>query len=178
MAPRLLKARHARGVGAAFNFGVLMKKLMLACLVASSAFAAPAKPLLMKSSGGGFVPPDYARHEKCEVYSDRVVLTHRYGSGSDTALQLVETRTITLNGNVALVIEKAAAEAETTKPNNLCDGPGTGIVAYDKNGQDVSLFSTGGCGSPQRSRDGVQSSKLKSIVDLFCSQTYKFADPE
>jgi len=153
-----------------------MKKILFALSLSVSVFAAP-KALISKTSGGGFMAPEYAGYERCDVYADKVVLTHQYGMVRETALQLVEERNIKLSGDVATVIEKARAEQETTKPNNLCDGPSTSITANPAQGEAVVLFSTGGCGSPEHSRDGVYSSKLKNIVNVYCPQTYKFSNP-
>lgn len=151
-----------------------MKKMFLIALVAAPAFAA-SKPLITKTSGGGFMMPEYAGYERCELYSDKVVITHQYGMVQPTGIKTVEERKVTVEGDLAQVIEKARAEKIATKPNNLCDGPSTSISADSGQGEAVGLFSTGGCGSPQRERQGVFSSKLVSIIDVYCAKTFKFA---
>jgi hypothetical protein len=152
-----------------------MKKILLGILLSTCAFAADSGVLITKSSGGGFVMPEYAGGETCEVYANKVKITHTLGYGSPTSLQLVEERNITLTGDVKLIIEKAKAEQITETPNSLCDGPSTYIAAGEGN-DPLQLFSTGGCGSPQRQRNGVFSEKLRTIVNLYCPQTYMFAD--
>jgi len=153
-----------------------MKKSLFVLFLAVNAFAADSKPLITKSSGGGFMMPEYAGFERCEVYADRVELTGGYGFSVPTALQTQETRQFKITGDIALVIKKATEEQVTEKPNSLCDGPSTGIYAH-LDGQEVLLYSTGGCGSPEKSRNGGNSNKLKQIVNQFCPKTYQFSDP-
>lgn len=155
-----------------------MKKLsffLMVALTGLSAIAAPAKPLIVKSSGGGFVIPEFAGFEKCEIYQNRVVITHVFGTGGPTAAKLVEERKITLTGDFAKIIEVAKSEKVETKPNSLCDGPSTGISANPALGESILLYSTGGCGSPRKSREGLASNKLRAIADLYCEKTYDFS---
>jgi len=93
---------------------------------------------------------------------------------ADSALQLAEERKITLTGNVKKVIELAKEEKVEEKDNMLCDGPSTSIVAGGEN-DGVLIYSTGGCGSPRKQRTGVNSQKLRSIVDIYCPQTFDFS---
>lgn len=154
-----------------------MKILLLVLVtVAQIGFSAELRPLITKSSGGGFMMPEAAGGETCQVFSDKVVITHFFGHSTPTALSLVEEKKITLSGNVQAVIEKTKAEELTSKPNGLCDGPATGIYVQPTSGEAVTLFSTGGCGSPRRSRDGMYSGKLKEIVNLYCPKTYDFGN--
>lgn len=156
-----------------------MKKILFGLVLAGYAVAAPQKPLISKSSGGGFMAPEYAGHERCEVYSDKVVITHEMGMVQATALKLTEERKINLSGDVKLVIEKAREEKVEEKDNFLCDGPSTSIVANVGNEETgVLLYSTGGCGSPRKERTGVYSSKLRQIADLYCAKTFDFSSRE
>lgn len=155
-----------------------LKLFSLTMLLAISAFAAPAKPLISKSSGGGFMMPEYAGGERCDLYSDRVVISNTFGMQGPTAVAIAETRAISLKGNLQAIINQAKTEQVTTKPNNLCDGPATSIVANDGSANGVLLFSTGGCGSAERTRNGIASDKLRNLVNLFCPKTYSFAQEE
>lgn len=152
-----------------------MKFLVLAILsMAQLTFAADSKPILAKSSGGGFMMPEVAGGEVCELFRDKVIISRFYGRVAPTALKTVEEKAIVLTGDIQQVIEKAKAEELTSKPNNLCDGPATSIRANLNGTEEISLFSTGGCGSPRRSRDGIFSSKLKEIINVYCPKTYDF----
>lgn len=150
---------------------------LMGLLVTGAAVAAPAQPLISKSSGGGFMAPEHAGFERCEVFDDKVVITHQYGMRTPTALQLVEERKVELKGDVKLVIEKAKAEAIEEKGNFLCDGPATSVTAFNGDEQ-ILLYSTGGCGSPRKQRNGVYSNKLRQITDLYCAVTYDFSHEE
>jgi hypothetical protein len=160
-----------------FLVGGFMKKVLLGLVLTGVALAAPTKPLLSKASGGGFMAPEYSGYERCDVYPDKVVITHQFGYVTETALQVNEERKINLVGNVKLVVEKAAQEKVEEKPNGLCDGPSTTIQA-DNGGQALLLFTTGGCGSPRKDRSGPLSTKLKEIVNLYCPRTIDFAHGE
>ncbi len=149
-----------------------MKAFILSMALAASAFAANTKPFLTKSSGGGFTMPEYAGGERCELYADKVVVSHQFGMVQPTALRVIEEKKVNLIGNIRLVIEKAASEEVTTKPNGLCDGPSTSITADNGQQEPVLLYVTGGCGSPARERNGVYSSKLREIIDLYCPKTF------
>lgn len=156
-----------------------MKKVFFALVLTGVAIAAPSKPLITKSSGGGFTAPEHAGYERCEVFANKVVITHQMGMHTPTALQLTEERKVNLTGDVKLVIEKAREERVEEKPNFLCDGPSTGVVANQGNKEeDVLLFSTGGCGSSRKERSGVFSSKLRQIADLYCAKTFDFSGNE
>lgn len=139
--------------------------------------AAPSKALISKHSGGGFMAPEYAGFERCEVFADKVVLTHQYGMQQATALTLTEERKVALTGDVKKVIELAKAEAVEEKENMLCDGPSTSITAGGE-ADPVLLFTTGGCGSPRKQRNGVYSNKLRSIADIYCPNTFDFSQGE
>lgn len=156
-----------------------LKLFSLTMLLAISAFAAaPAKPLISKSSGGGFMMPEHAGGERCDLYPNRVVITNTMGFQGPTAVSIAETRAIALKGNLNAIINQAKTEQITTKPNNLCDGPSTSVVVNDGTVEGLLLFSTGGCGSPERTRIGIASEKLRDLVSLFCPKTYSFAQEE
>lgn len=156
-----------------------MKSIMLTVLLTTAVLGAEPKPLITKVSGGGFTIPEYAGYERCELFADKVVITNQLGMHVPTALQLVETRTVSISGDIQKVIELSKAEKVSKKPNNLCDGPSTHISAnLTGEAEPVLLFSTGGCGSPRLQREGANAQKLRTMVDSYCPKTYDFSDPE
>lgn len=148
--------------------------LLLMAAITQIASANQKGVLLEKTSGGGYMLPEVAGSETCQLYDNKVVITHVYGYHSPTSLKTVEERNVTLTGDIAAVIEKAKTEELTSKPNNLCDGPHTGIQAFSPSGEATSLFSTGGCGTPRTSRDGIFSHKLKNLINVYCPRTHDF----
>lgn len=150
-----------------------MKKTLLALslLVAGIAIAVePPKPLITKSSGGGYMMAEVAGGETCNIYQNQVQIIHRLGMHVPTALVVNETRAASVSGNIELVIANAANEKVEQKPNMMCDGPSTTITAGD-----LLLYSTGGCGSPKQERMGVNSSKLREIAGYYCPRTFNFS---
>ena len=121
------------------------------------------KPLVTKSSGAGFVMPDFARSEVCDVYADRVEITKSFGS-----LTVTETKFQLIDGDVQSVIDLAAEEETQETENFLCDGPSTFIVA----GGDVVLYSTGGCGSPKQQKNGPATQILIDLASTHCPKTF------
>jgi hypothetical protein len=151
----------------------MFKTLSLLLLVSASALAAP-KPLITKSSGGGYMMPIYAGFETCEVYADRVVITRHLGN-DPTGVALTETRKLEIQGDLRQTIIAANQEKTAEKENGLCDGPSTSISA-DAGSTHVELFSTGGCGTPSKFRSGPYTERLKSIAALYCPKTYGAED--
>ena len=147
-------------------------KLLIFMAIGSYSVLASASPLITKVSGGGFTPQEYAGYEKCEVYADKVVITHQMGMHTPTAIQLKETRPLAIQGDLNAVIVGAKQEKLEQKDNFLCDAPGTSIVAHLPAQEEVMLFTTGGCGSPRQERVGALSAKLRNIVGLYCPKTY------
>ena len=141
-------------------------------MVTAPAFAGYAGPLIVKTSGGGYMHPDWVRSEKCELYLDKVVITKNFGH--EHAMK--ETRKIELSGDLFSLIEQAATETVSLEDNYMCDGPSTGIYAVQilptDETENLPLFSTGGCGSPTKTRVGVYSSKLVDMVSVYCPKTY------
>jgi hypothetical protein len=125
-------------------------------------------PFVVKSNHSGFTPVEWSRTEVCEIHADKVVLTKGFGS-----IQTVETRKLDVTGDLAELVRQAAEETATEKDNYLCDGPSTYVVgrtAADEEG--VVLFTTGGCGSPSKSRNGAAARILRDLVDSYCPKTY------
>lgn len=150
--------------------GKSLSRLFLIALVSAPAFAAPAA-LVTKTNGSGHVHPDYYRSEKCEVFADRVVITRAYGMGVN-GLKTVETLNVSVAGDLKQVIANATAANVAEKENMLCDGPSTTISTGN-----TLLYSTGGCGTPRKEREGAAARALRSLVDAHCPVTHDFSQP-
>jgi hypothetical protein len=127
-------------------------------------------PFLLKVSGTGFVHPDWARSEKCEVFNDHVLMTRSYARESLQYIFPYRSENAVLD-----LIGKAMEEEVEQEPNYMCDGPATYIKAtVQKDGvdQDLVLYSTGGCGSPKIMRQGPNTSALIDIESTFCPTTH------
>jgi hypothetical protein len=140
-----------------------MKLVVLITLIGSFAFGANPTPLFTKSAFSGYTPAEWVRTEKCEVYSNQVVLTKTFGNGPGS-FDLKEVRQITLSSGVQTAIKNAIAEKVSETPNGMCDGPSMEIVL--SSGE--VLFSTGGCGSPKKQREGAYTNSLISIANTYC----------
>ncbi len=147
-------------------------KLALAAFFLFSAPAFAEGVYIIKSSHSGFTPPEYVRHESCEVFADRVVIRRQTGAG-EASVETVETKQLSVSVGIAKVIAKVTQEPVVDRENGLCDGPGT-HVSTSLRGPEHLLFSTGGCGSPRRERQGPYSKILRDLVDQYCPQTYDF----
>lgn len=141
---------------------------LIAILAAPTVFANQV-PLVIKESHSGHVAPAYVRMEKCELYLDKVDITRSFGTGDDR-VTLTEKRPVSLSREAMLSVSLAKLEAVAETDNRLCDGPSTSIHFYD--GQ--VLFSTGGCGSPRKEREGPYSQRLRAILDTYCPTTHDF----
>ncbi len=124
--------------------------------------------LVTKSNASGFTPPEWVRSETCEVFADRVEITKQMGMG-EKGVRLNETRKVKLTGNLEQLVAQVAKEELTEKENGLCDGPSTTISAREN-----LIFTTGGCGSPRKERQGASSRILREIVDSYCATTHDF----
>jgi hypothetical protein len=129
-------------------------------------------PFLAKSSGSGFVAPDYRRYELCQMYVNKVEIRKQYAE-----LITTETKELQLEGNFQALIEKAAKEKMISTPNGLCDGPATtvSLIMPDKN--TVTLYSTGGCGTASVRREGPATSALRDMIDAYCPKTFEAPNP-
>ena len=66
-------------------------------------------PILVKETKTGFVLPEFSKSEKCEIFSDRVVLTTKFGGAG--GLQNVKTTPNSLQGDVQGLLQKASKGA-------------------------------------------------------------------
>lgn len=140
-------------------------------LGSGAAAAASTEPLVIKSSYSGYVPPEWERGERCEVYLDHVVITKHFG-----AVTVEEQRVVKVSPEIVKLIADAATASIESKPNGLCDGPSTSIAATQINADEepgsVLLFSTGGCGSPRLERQGSAARNLRDLVGTYCATTH------
>jgi hypothetical protein len=87
----------------------MMKSMFVSCALASLALSTMAEaryvgPVLVKETKTGFVLPEFAKAEKCEIFADRVVITTKFASG----LQSVTTTPNSLQGDVQGLLQKAS----------------------------------------------------------------------
>lgn len=140
------------------------KMTMVGVLLAmSGSVFASEKALITKVKYPGFVHPDFAVIVSCEVFLNHVSITKTFGNG-DSRVVLTEAKNINIAGNIEKLISAAAADKIQETPNNLCDAPSTATMI----GSEV-LFSSGGCGSPQKERQGGAAYLLRSMVDGYCN---------
>lgn len=124
-----------------------------------------AEPLVVKGNDPGYVDPEFAVVERCEVFSDSVVISRRFGHSK--AIVTTEKREVKRTGDMQALITAAEKEKLDSKPNNLCDGPATFVQA----GSAV-LYFTGGCGSPRLERQGSAAYVLRAMADAYCPVTH------
>lgn len=150
-----------------------MKILSLVFLgLASVSAFANQQPYLTKYSASGFVPIEWSRSDKCEVFESEVLMTRTYAR-SAVHYRIPFSAEDSLNE----MIEKAQGERFKLEDNYMCDGPATTIKARfvaegSEESQEILLYSTGGCGSPKRVRFGPYSSALVDIASTFCPTTH------
>jgi len=152
-----------------------MKTFLILSLGLSAAFSASgteSSPLLSKSNQPGFVRGEDVRSELCDLYSNKLVITRRYGAEAAESFTSIEERAISVDDGIKSAIERALAETLKESPNGLCDGPSTDVIARKLNPvTEVVLFDTGGCGSPGKERMGPASRMLRDLIDQFCPKT-------
>ncbi|WP_408098660.1 hypothetical protein ACJVC5_07035 [Peredibacter sp. HCB2-198] len=140
-------------------------------LISLSAFA-DRQPFITKVSSTGFMPVEWSRSDKCEVFDTEVLLTRTYGR---TSVQYMFP--FSSEESLNELIEKAQSERIKLEDNYMCDGPSTVIKARfvvegSEEAAEVLLYSTGGCGSPKKVRVGPYSSALVDIASTFCPTTH------
>jgi hypothetical protein len=141
-------------------------------LAAPLAFSAP-QALVIKSNATGFTLPEYTRFETCEVFSQQVVITQRFGSTEDLSFTKREVRPIRLDKGFQKVLEAAATEELLKNDNFLCDAPST-TVQIRGEPEALVLFSSGGCGSPRLERQGPAARMLRELMDQYCPITHDY----
>ncbi|MCX6125309.1 MAG: hypothetical protein NTV34_11280 [Proteobacteria bacterium] len=152
-------------------------KLVAICsaLASSAAFSATAvkTPIIVSSSGGGHMPREWSFYKTCEVFADKIVVTSRFASGE---IITKEEHPISIAGTtkLAAIILKAETEGVDSTENSMCDGPTSGIygnkIAQNGSVEQVTLFSSGGCGSPRLERSGPYAFILKNIIGTYCPE--------
>lgn len=145
----------------------MYKSLILAAVLLSLNAQASNGSTLSKSTNSGFVAPGYRTATKCEIYSDKVVLTL-----SAEGVQSVQERKITLKG----AIDKAIMDAskglieEETAPS---DGPelvyeATQILPNDAMLR-VDLGSYTGGDGKRTKNESAAARGLRNFLDLNCN---------
>ena len=135
------------------------------------------RPLLGKYNYPGYVMPEHAIVESCEVFTGghilkSVTLDREIKSQEQFKLQMgVE--------QLQSLIAQAKSEEIKLLPNYMCDGPSTVIRAYgDINlgpQGTLMLFSSGGCGAEEEKRIGPATMALRDIVQEHCPEVHVFS---
>lgn len=146
--------------------------IFFAVLMTSFSVFADDNPVLVKTSGGGYMHPAYQSYETCRVFKDKILIEKHFGSaqiGNDVVMTQVVP--VSFQGNLENMIVLAQSEPLQKTENGMCDGPATVIMANLAQ-ESVTLYSTGGCGTDKEDRSGPNSSHLKKIIDAYCLKTY------
>lgn len=103
--------------------------LLIFCTLAGSlALGNPTSPLLVKSMGGGFLPPELSNAETCEVFANRVVVTYYSASTSSVIEKELSIDAAALQ-RLAGLIQKAQAGVVEDVGILPADAPTTEYVA-------------------------------------------------
>ena len=150
------------------NFIAIITLVVISFAVAKTANAdlgLEEAPLLSKGTFSGFVPDGLQRPKVCNIYSDRVEVTHGFGFFSVT-----ETKAIELTGDIVASIKAAAGAPLESLGPVPCDGPSTYVTA-SVDGEDVTLASGGSCGGEEKKiRRGLHARSLLELAYLYCPQ--------
>lgn len=125
------------------------------------------RPLLVKINEPGYVIEDYYFGETCKLYRDRVEIEYRMRGHT-----LKEVKRLSGASGIGQLVQKAQQEKILETENFLCDGPSTTLNGMDKSGQEVLLYSTGGCGAPKKVREGGAAFALAQLMTQYCLKTY------
>lgn len=156
---------------------MLCKKNALALLVSvacSSTFAAD--PLVTKVNASGFsLEPT---RKVCEVYSlwttvsesrliDGEFVEKQYSRWHGDSLYEI----LLESNRIHRALKSVQNETLVASDNFICDAPTTNIKASVE-GEDLVLFSSGGCGSDRLKRRGPNTEVLSEIASRYCSVTH------
>ncbi|SMF63155.1 hypothetical protein [Pseudobacteriovorax antillogorgiicola] len=145
--------------------------LLLGALSLNS--VAVGQALITKSNDSGYTLPEYVRNETCSVFTNRVVITKRYGGFNDKSFVTREVKRLNVSEGIRNILSLSQEEMLNKKPNLLCDAPTTRI-SMSVNGSDQILFASGGCGSPRLERTGPATQMLVDLVNTYCPKTFDF----
>jgi hypothetical protein len=147
-----------------------MKLLVLIFLGLTSSWTwAQGEPFLVKVNGGGYIPEEWARSEKCEIYLDKAVLTLSFGK----EVRLAREYALNFEGSIQKVLKMATREQVFETPNNICDAPTTHAYGVTEAGP-FTIFSSGGCGEKKRRRQGPNSQTLYDIFSQICPKFHDY----
>jgi hypothetical protein len=138
---------------------------------------ATTKPIIEKTNASGFTMPEYVRTETCQVYPTYVKITNRYGGFADQSVETTQILWVSVSEDVETILAKATEDSLIESGNYICDAPSTTITA-NYNGDEFTLFSSGGCGSKRQERQGGFAQILKDIVNRYCPVTHDFGAQE
>lgn len=123
-------------------------------------------PFLVKTSSNFAAKPELVKSEKCEVYSDRVVVTKNFFG--KTLSYTINLKTDSLSDLVSMAKNE---ELEVLGTSTSCEGARTKVMAYD-NSEEVLLYSSMSCDDALKMRQGVYTYSLIEIANTFCPKTY------
>ncbi len=137
-----------------------MKMSLIACVL-GVCLTAGARPLLVLESSNGVRNPAVGKRSLCEIYWDKIVITHAAGLADSQS-----TFPIRLGAQVPELMRQAAAGKVTAAPVQAFSSAESST--YQVRGDDdemVVLLKTGGSGSQNRS---PAAASLIQLLDMNC----------
>jgi len=153
-----------------------MNKFLFVTMIFALPAFANALPLVTKTSGGGFVPPEWQRFESCQLFQNKVVVEHDYGVTDTKSVKVVREEKVSITGDIGDLLVASSKEKLDKTPNGLCDAPETTVTAHmvgaPQKDPGFILFASGGCGGDRLERQGPATSALRDLIDQYCPLTY------
>jgi hypothetical protein len=147
-------------------------------LVSSVAEARYIGPLLVKEASTGFVPVEYSKTQKCEIFAQKTVLTTSFGGAG--SLVSVETKNQTLGGDY-IGLMQAAKKAKLVNQPGAVDGPTVKYYGFLINPNDsvtrVTFYNENGGTGIILSNPSSEALILKHVIDSLCPDTMQGIGP-
>jgi hypothetical protein len=139
--------------------------LALLALFSPLAMAAYTGPLLTKNAASGYTLPSWRYFKKCEIYSDKIVLTD--GVAGVTSVQ---SRSATVAGLPEIIA--GASSGRITETPAPVDGPSLIYTAYKIINADqaerVDLASDSGVNGKRTLNTSDEAHALRTLADMLC----------
>lgn len=148
---------------------MLRSLLVSASLLLTSAAFADETPMLVKTTGGGYMHPDFYRSTKCEIFVDKVVVTKSVAQSWQTREEKVLYTDRNALLQLSLKVEEASKAELVTEGPMIMDAPMTHWVAMHR-GEEVLLKSVFSVleGKPYETRKGEAAHSLVYLLDGLC----------